>query len=98
MPAPIILVAAFVCNISHPIAVKLLDGNLPDNRAQLLYVPMTMIDIGCAVFSHTPFSLGMVKDIGPHAFKAIAALHKYSVGEAEIRCGFRGSNPWNRCP
>lgn len=95
--APLILVAAFVCNISHPIAVKILDGNLPDNRAQLLYIPMTALDIGCAVFSHAPLSFGLVANITPHALKALRAIRTYSVGESFVVGGYpRGSNKWLR--
>jgi len=93
MAAPIILVAAIVCAVTHPLVVQFADA-IPDNELQLLYVPMTMIDIGCAIFSHTPFSFGIVKDIGPHAFKAGLALAKYSKPEAQVRNPIRGSDPW----
>ena len=93
MAAPLILVAAIVCTITHPLAVKLADA-IPDNELQLLYVPMTLIDIGCVLFTHTPFSLEMVKDIGPHAERAVVALAKYSRPLAEVRNPVRGSDPW----
>ena len=93
MPAPLIVVAALVCTITHPLVVKAADA-IPDNELQLLYVPMTAIDIGCALFSHTPFSLALAQDIAPHAIRALAALAKYSRPLAEVRNPVRGSDPW----
>ena len=93
MPAPLILVAALVCIFTHPLVVKAADA-IPDNELQLLYVPIAAIDIGCAIFSHTPVSLGEVTDIGPHAARALRALAIYSRPLAEVRNPIRGSDPW----
>ena len=93
MVVPAILIAAIVCTITHPLVVKAADA-IPDNELQLLYVPITAIDIGCAIFSHTPVSLGEVTDIGPHAARAFRALAIYSRPLAEVRNPIRGSDPW----
>ena len=93
MAAPIILVAAIICNITHPIVSQLID-NLPDNEWQLAYVPEVLVDVACLEFNHTPFSVKVAKNIGPHMIKALRALYKYSKGEAPAPIGLRGSNKW----
>ena len=97
MAAALLIAAAFVCNVTHPIVTQAIDS-LPDTELQLLYVPETLVDVGCLILNHTPITGKVVANIGPHALKAIRALRKYSHPEAEIRCGYRGSNPWNHCP
>jgi hypothetical protein len=95
MVAPIILVAAIVCTITHPAVVQLADGIIPNNSEfELIYIPMTAIDIGCAIFSHTPFSFKEIKDIAPHAFKGLRAFIRYTKPITEARNPIRGSNKW----
>ena len=95
MAAPIIIATAIICTVTHPAVVQLADGIIPNNSPfQLIYIPMTAIDIGCAIFSHTPFSIKEIKDIGPHALKGMRAFIKYSKPLAEVRNPIRGSNKW----
>ena len=67
MPAPLILIAALVCNITHPLVVKAADA-IPDNELQLLYVPMTAIDM-CRMLKRRLKDAGLPLRLSPHSFR-----------------------------
>ena len=73
MAAHFIIAAAIACHLAVPILDKLGD-NLP-NQAQLALIPISIIDIGCAIITRTPFSLSLISEIVPHTLGALNAIH-----------------------
>jgi hypothetical protein len=72
MAAHFLIVAAMLCPIYVPIIDKIADG-LPKGPSQILLIPVSVIDIGCAIISHTPFSIAMASEIASHTLGGLKA-------------------------
>lgn len=88
-------VIAAGCLIGGPIVDQIADL-LPNGAAPKLAAPVFVIasavDLGCMIVSHNPWNS---LELAGHVWRAHVALRALGVrGEAEIRSGLRGSNPW----